>query len=200
VLALVITGFLFHSIIHVEAATIALLGASLHMLLAGHEEVEKFFEEVEWGTIFFFAGLFILVGGLVEVGIIKTLSEKLLSLTGGNLTSTSIIILWGSGILSAIVDNIPYVATMIPLIKNFGANPAIAADPALLLPIWWSLALGACLGGNGTLIGASANVVSAGIAGKNGYKISFLEFTKYGAVITIVNLVVCSFYIYFRYF
>ncbi len=198
VLGLVVFGFMFHSFIHLEAASIALFGAALLLLLSGEKEVEHFFHEVEWTTIFFFIGLFILVGGLVELGIIKFLAEKMINLTEGNIKSTSVLIIWGSGIVSGIVDNIPYVATMIPLIKEIGANTHLTV--VQMKPLWWSLALGACLGGNATLIGASANVVASGISGKNGYKISFWDFTKYGIVATIINLVISTAYILIFYF
>ena len=200
ILTLVVLGFLIHNTLDIEAATIALGGATLLMLISKKHDVEKFFHEVEWETIFFFIGLFILVAGLAELGIIKKMAEALISVTNGDIRMTSIIIIWGSGIISGFVDNIPYVATMITLIKDFGQDPIIVAEHISITPIWWSLALGACLGGNATLIGASANVVAAGISGKNGYKISFLQFTKYGAFITVVNLIVSSAYIYLRYF
>jgi len=195
VLSLVIIGFILHGILHLEAATIALLGAGVLMLLVGKEEVEKFFHEVEWTTIFFFIGLFILVGGLVEIGVIKSLAEFLLKVTKGDLKVTTIVMVWFSGIFSAFVDNIPYVATMIPLIKNIG----LKLGEANIIPIWWALSLGACLGGNGTLIGASANVVSCALAGKSGYKISFLEFTKYGAFFTIISLALSTGYLFLFY-
>lgn len=195
VISLVITGFFIHGALHLEPATIAMAGAALLMLLTGEEEVDKFFHEVEWGTIFFFLGLFIMVGALVEVGAIKKLSQWVLELTGGNIKITTIVVLWFSGIFSAIVDNIPYVATMIPMIQNISHTIGAAAT----LPLWWSLALGACLGGNGTLVGASANVVSAGIATKSGYKISFLDFTKYGALFTIISLAISMIYLMLRY-
>ena len=198
ILALVITGFVFHAMLGLEAATIALSGASLLMLVSGEKEIEHFFHEVEWETIFFFIGLFIMVGGLTELGIIRTMSSWLLSFTQGDIKSTTYIVLWSSGILSGIIDNIPFVATMIPLIKDFGQD--IPNGVTLIMPIWWSLSVGACLGGNATLIGASANVVSAGMAEKSGYKISFLEFTKYGIIITLINLAISSVYIYFKFF
>ena len=197
VLGLVITGFLLHATIGVEAATIALSGAALLMILSGRKEVEKFFHEVEWTTIFFFIGLFILVGGLEEMGIISAMSKGLLSWTGGDVKKTTMILLWGSGFLSAVVDNIPYVATMIPLIKDMGHSLHLGQQA--MEPLWWALSLGACLGGNGTLIGASANVVSAGISEKNGHKISFLQFTKYGAIVTVVNLLIASVYLFVFY-
>lgn len=195
VLGIVITGFLIHGILHLEPATIALFGASLLMILSGKDEVHKFFHEVEWETIFFFIGLFVIVGGLVELGIINKLAGLLLSLTKGDIKITSVAMVWFSGIFSAFVDNIPYVATMIPLIQDIGVK---LGDKAVL-PLWWSLSLGACLGGNGTLIGASANVVSAGLCGKSGYKISFIEFTKYGSIITFISLIISTIYIYFAY-
>jgi len=198
ILCLVITGFVFHAMLDLEAATIALSGASLLMLVSGEKEIEHFFHEVEWETIFFFIGLFIMVEGLAELGVINTMSSYLLSLTKGDVFSTTYIVLWSSGLLSGIIDNIPFVATMIPLIKDFSKD--IPNGAAMIMPIWWALSVGACLGGNATLIGASANVVSAGIAEKSGYKISFLEFTKYGIIITFINLLISSLYIYLRFF
>jgi len=192
VITIVIVGFLFHDKLGFKPATIAMFGAALLMLLSDSDEVEHFFAEVEWGTIFFFIGLFILVGGLVELGVIRILSSRLISLTGGNITLTSELMLWISGFFSSIVDNIPYVATMIPMVENIGK---VVGDSSVM-PIWWSLALGACFGGNGTLIGASANVVSAGIATKSGFRISFIEFTKYSAFITVITLITSSLYVY----
>ncbi len=196
VLGLVILGFLFHGLIDVEASVIALFGASVLMMLTGSHEVDEFFHDVEWGTLFFFIGLFILVGALVDLGVMKILAEMVLNLTKGNMKTTSIALVWISGFLSAFIDNIPYVATMIPLVKGIGNTVGQAA----IVPLWWSLALGACLGGNGTLIGASANVVSVGLANKSGYKITFWDFTKYGAVITFISMIISSLYIYLRYF
>jgi Na+/H+ antiporter NhaD/arsenite permease-like protein len=192
ILGLVIIGFLVHGALHLEPATIALFGASLLMLLVGKEEVEEFFHEVEWGTIFFFIGLFILVGGLVELGIIKNVANFILDFTKNDIPMTSIVIIWISGLFSAFVDNIPYVATMIPLVEHIGDT----LGHAEIIPLWWSLALGSCFGGNGTLIGASANVVSVGIAAKSGYKISFMQFTKYGSIITFISLFFSTIYIY----
>jgi len=196
VLGLVIFGFLFHGLLKIDAALIALAGASVLMLLAGSHEVDEFIRDVEWGTIFFFVGLFILVGGLVDLGIMKVLAAKILALTGGNIMTTSILLIWVSGFLSAVVDNIPYVATMIPLIQDMGNS----LGQAQIEPLWWSLAIGACFGGNGTLVGASANVVSVGLANKSGYKISFWDFTKVGSFITLITLVISTAYVYIRYF
>ncbi len=192
VLLLVIVGFLLHGVTNIEPATIALGGAALLMLLVGGEEVDGYFHEVEWETIFFFFGLFIMVGGLVELGVIDKLAAAYLKLTGGNIEKTSFSLIWVSGLLSSFLDNIPYVATMIPLVKSMGTEIGASA----ITPIWWSLAIGSCLGGNGTLIGASANVVSSGISGRSGYKISFLEFTKYGFISMVISLAVSSVYIF----
>ena len=196
VIGLTVVGFTIHGVFDLEPATIALGGAVLLMLLSGEHDVDKFFRDVEWGTIFFFIGLFILVEGLVELGIVGFLAEKSLELTKGNVKNTSFLLLWISGVFSAFVDNIPYVATMIPLLKNIGAK---LGDPTIV-PLWWSLSLGACFGGNGTLIGASANVVGAGIAEKSGFKISFLEFTKYGSIMTVLSLGVATLYIMIQFF
>ena len=195
VLGLVVVGFLLHSITHIEPASIALGGAALLMLLVGGEEVDEYFHEVEWGTIFFFIGLFIMVGGLVELGVIDFLAAEYLKLTKGSIAATSISIIWVSGVLSSVLDNIPYVATMIPMVERMGQDIGSSG----IDPVWWSLALGSCLGGNGTLIGASANVVSTGISGKSGYKISFAEFTRYGMITMLVTLAVSTVYIYFVY-
>ncbi|MFN4216181.1 MAG: ArsB/NhaD family transporter [Brevinematales bacterium] len=196
ILGLVILGFFLHGALHIEPSIIALLGASLLMLLATPHEIDHLLHEVEWATILFFVGLFILVGGLVEVGVMKVLAEKIMAITKGSVSLTSLFLIWVSGFLSAIVDNIPYVATMIPLIKEMGQT----IGPDALMPVWWSLSLGACLGGNGTLVGASANVVSVGIAKKSGLQMSFWDFTKYGILYTLLSLVISSMYVYLRYF
>ncbi|PKL07973.1 MAG: hypothetical protein CVV51_11315, partial [Spirochaetae bacterium HGW-Spirochaetae-7] len=165
------------------------------IIISGKKELEHLFAELEWTTIFFFIGLFMLVGGLVEVGVMAKASAWLIGATAGHLRLTQFVVLWFSGILSAIVDNIPFVATMIPLIKDMGAQ----LGPAAVEPLWWTLALGACLGGNGTLIGASANVVSAGLSAKSGHPISFWDFTKYGVIFTIMSLLVSTLYVFIRY-
>ena len=195
VLSGVLLMFLLHGVTGLEPSTIALGGAAILMLIAGGEEVEEFFHEVEWSTIFFFIGLFMMVGGLEELGVIEFLASKYLELTSGDILITSTSIIWVSGILSSVLDNIPYVATMIPLVESLSTE--IGAQG--IEPVWWSLAIGACLGGNGTLIGASANVVSAGISSRSGYKISFIEFTKYGIVIMFITLIVSTVYVYLRY-
>jgi len=196
VLAAVIAGFLLHDLLHVEASVVALTGASVLMLISDRHEVDAVLRDVEWGTIVFFIGLFVMVGGLVKLGLIASVARWLIGLTGGDIPTTGTVVLWASGVLSAFIDNIPYVATMTPLIKDIGAS----LGPAAVLPLWWALSLGACLGGNGTLVGASANVVTAGIAAKSGYKITFLEFTKYGAIFTLMTLLVSTAYLWLRYF
>ncbi|KGE70856.1 ArsB/NhaD family transporter [Spirochaeta lutea] len=192
ILGLVFIGFILHGVTHLEPATVSLTGAAILMLLAGKKEVEEFFREVEWGTIFFFIGLFIMVGALEELGVINLLAKVILNLTKGSIHVTALSLVWVSGLFSALVDNIPYVATMIPLVENMGKS----LGPENIEPVWWALSLGACFGGNGTLIGASANVVSVGLSSRSGYKISFLEFTKYGVIITVVTLLIASVYLW----
>lgn len=192
-LGIVLLGFFTHSVTHLEAATIALGGAALLLLLTMNEP-EEHLRQVEWTTIFFFIGLFILVAGLEHVGAIRMMAEKLLTVTGGNATITTLAVLWGSAVFSAVIDNIPFVATMIPLIKDVGAISGMA-----LGPLWWSLALGADIGGNATIVGASANVVVSGMAQKEGHRIGFVEYMKVALPITLVGLVVCTGYVYVRY-
>jgi Na+/H+ antiporter NhaD/arsenite permease-like protein len=203
ILFLTILGFTLHSVIEVDASVIAIGGASLLMLFGVKEhDLEEVFHSVEWTTIFFFAGLFTLVGGLVDTGIISSIAEWMLDLTGGTVDSIpalSMLILWVSGIASATIDNIPFVATMIPLIQDIGHGMGLAQNAPALDVLWWSLALGADLGGNGTLIGASANVIVAGIAMREGYNISYLKFLKVGAPLTLVALTIAAIYIYIRY-
>jgi Na+/H+ antiporter NhaD/arsenite permease-like protein len=194
VLGLTIAGFFLHQMLHLESATVALAGAFLLLLLTGEHAMENAFAKVEWGTIFFFVGLFVVVSGLVETGVIAMLAQKAMELTDGNIVATSMLILWLSAIASAFVDNIPFVATMIPMVQEMGA---MGIDN--LEPIWWSLALGACLGGNGSLIGASANLVVAGMSGKEGYQIKFMTFIKYGFPIMLLSVAISSIYIYLRY-
>jgi len=208
-LALVNAGFAFHSWLRIEPATVALLGASSFMLL-GHarhkaktEDELSYLTDVEWKTIFFFIGLFVLVGGLVKVGVIRTLADYLVSVTSGNLTGSTLAVLWGSALLSAIVDNIPYVAAMNPLIVDLARSlhPDIVDHATLvhqpdILPLWWALALGACLGGNGTLIGASANVVIVDLARRAGYPITFWQFLKFGFPVMVGSVLLSSAYLW----
>jgi Na+/H+ antiporter NhaD/arsenite permease-like protein len=200
VLAITILGFILHSVIHVDASVIAIGGATLLLLIGiKQEEVEKAFDTVEWESIFFFAALFTLVGGLQEVGAIKRLAESLLDLTNNNLDTASYFILWGSGIASAFIDNIPFVATMIPLIQDMAHTMGIADNSPEINALWWSLALGACLGGNGTIIGASANVIVAGLAAREGKPISYWTFLKVAAPLTLISLLFSHVYIWLRY-
>ncbi|WP_188453534.1 ArsB/NhaD family transporter [Virgibacillus oceani] len=195
VLGLTITGFLFHSFLHIELTAIALAGAVLLLLLTEKEvSTEHIFEKVEWVTLFFFIGLFTLVGGLQEVGIIDELARAIIVSTDGDFSKTAILILWVSGIFSGVVDNIPFVAAMIPVIQEFQSYGMVYLDP-----IWWSLALGACLGGNATLIGASANVVVAGLAEGAKERIPFIRFLLYGIPFVLFSLLISTIYIIFRY-
>ncbi len=197
VLGLTILGFFTHQIHHVESSLMALTGGFLLLLLAGggHHLVENTMKmKVEWATLFFFIGLFIAVGGLIEVGIIGELAKKAIEITGGDVTLTSLLVLWLSAIVSSVLDNIPFVATMIPLIKDMGAMGI-----SNLEPIWWSLALGACLGGNGTLVGASANLIVAGLAAARGVRITFIDYFKVGFPIMIFTIVLSTVYVYLRY-
>ena len=171
------------------ALGLTILGFFTHSML-GLETMKS----VEWATIFFFIGLFIAVGGLVETGIIHDLATMAIELTGGDVTTTSLLVLWLSAIVSSVLDNIPFVATMIPLIQNMGAMGVSNLDP-----VWWSLALGACLGGNGTLVGASANLIVAGLAAERGVKITFLKYLWVGFPIMILTILLSTVYVYVRY-
>jgi Na+/H+ antiporter NhaD/arsenite permease-like protein len=206
VLVVVIVGFVLHGFLGYQPATVAMFGASLLLLLSGTKEPHRVLAEVEWPTILFFIGLFILVGGIVKVGLIAWLSTKLLAATGGNLLATSMVVGWFSAFASAFVDNIPYVATMIPLIIDMAhqlwpdlQGAALLHNPDLM-PIWWSLALGACLGGNGTAIGASANVIVVGMSERAGKRITFIRFMLYGMPIMIITVAVAMLYIWIRYY
>jgi Na+/H+ antiporter NhaD/arsenite permease-like protein len=189
VIGATILGFLVHGPLGYEPATIALLGATA-LLLVARMEPEHILREVEWPTIFFFVGLFMLVEGVVAVGIIDAVADGLFDLTAGDQTVTTIGLLWLSGIASALVDNIPYTATMIPVVRELAAQ-GLAVDP-----LWWSLALGACLGGNATIIGASANVVVVNLAARAGHPIAFRAFLPYGAVMVAESLVISTVYLW----
>lgn len=206
VLTVVFMGFIFHGMLGLEVATVGLFGAGLLLLLSRSKEPRHIFAEVEWSTIFFFIGLFIIVGGVVKVGLIKWMSIKMVEITGGNLFITSMVMIWFSAFASAIVDNIPYVATMIPLVSDMAKHlwPDLSGVQLLqhpdLMPVWWSLALGACLGGNGTVIGAAANIVVVGMSEKIGQRISFMAFMKYGMPIMIMTVIVSTLYMWLRYY
>ena len=206
VLFLVITGFVFHGMFHYEPATVALMGAGLLLLLSGTHEPHEILAEVEWPTIFFFMGLFVLVGGVVKVGLIKWMSMKVLAMTNGNMFGTSMLVMWFSAFASAFVDNIPYVATMNPLVADMAHQlwPNLQGIELLhkpeLMPVWWSLALGSCLGGNGTAIGASANVIVVGMSEKAGKPISFLRFMAYGLPVMVLTVAISTVYVWLRYY
>jgi len=196
VLAVVTVAFALHGMLHYEPSVVALLGAGLLVLLARGDPA-RFLREVEWPTLAFFMGLFIMVGALVKTGVITTLAEAAARATGGSLLVASGLLLWVSGALSAIVDNIPYVATMAPVTDALVETIPDNHDPRVL---WWSLALGADLGGNATAIGASANVVVLGLADRAGHRIGFLEFARYGALVAGVTMAISMLYLWLRYF
>lgn len=203
VLFLVILGFVFAHSIHQEPGTIAMFGGAMLLLLQAlgknpeeqAHETHKIYSEVEWITIFFFIGLFIVVAGIEKAGALDLLAKQLIELTDGDFNTTALTILWVSAIFSAIVDNIPFVATMIPVIQSMA--PTFGAEN--LTTLWWSLALGACLGGNGSLVGASANLVVAGFAERAGQPIRFLPFMLMAFPLMLASIAVASIYLYLRY-
>lgn len=192
VIVIVAVSFIFHDQLGLQSCTIAITAACV-MLLIGGQDPEDIILSIEWPTILFFIGLFIVVGGLKKVGVITMLANGLISVTGGNVMITMLVILWVSAIVSSFLDNIPFVATLIPMILTMQSK---GIDTA---PIWWALSLGACLGGNGTLIGASANVVLSGISKNHGYPISFGEYFKIGFPMMIISVAVCTIYLLLRF-
>jgi Na+/H+ antiporter NhaD/arsenite permease-like protein len=204
VIALVIVAFVFARMLGLEAGTIALFGAAILLMLDNvgrpvedqHHRLIESFNEVEWITIFFFVGLFIVVAGVEHAGLLKMLADWLVGVTHGDRWLMGVSILWVSAVLSAIIDNIPFVATMIPVIKNMA--PTFGGDEALV-PLWWALSLGACLGGNGTLIGASANLTVAGIGERAGVPFRFIEFLKVAFPLMLVSIVISHLYLAWRY-
>jgi Na+/H+ antiporter NhaD/arsenite permease-like protein len=207
VLSLTLVGFLLHGILHLEAGTIAMFGAII-LLLVSRVDVHQVLSEVEWSTIFFFVGLFVLVGGVEKLGLLEQIARRMVDLTAGNLVLTTLLLLWLAAMISAIVDNIPAVATLIPLTFSVARllvpdlanvdDMAVATHPDVV-PLWWALSLGACLGGNGSMVGASANVVAVGLAERRGITIGYWGFTRIGLPITFVCLVVSSLYLWLRY-
>ncbi len=187
----VIFGFLLHGSLHIESATVALAGTTV-LLLWTRTDPHHAIREVEWTTLFFFVGLFIVVEGLVQAGIIRAVAQAALQVVDGNCRLASMVLLWVSALVSGVVDNIPYTVTMIPLVENLGQAMPV-------MPLWWSLALGACLGGNATLVGASANVVVASLAERSGHPIRFWRFLGYGVLTTFVSLLLATGYIWLRY-
>lgn len=194
VLGITLAGFMLHGVLHFESATIAIVGAVL-LLTISHIGPEEVLHELEWNTIFFFVGLFMLVGGLKEAGAINLLAQWVLDITNGNLILSTMAILWVSAIASAFVDNIPFVATMIPMIQDMGTISGMN-----LTPLWWALSLGSCLGGNGTIIGASANVIATGMAADRGYRISFKQYFKVAFPMMILTVILATIYLYLYYF
>ena len=205
VLGAVIVALIFEDQLHLEPATIAMGGAAILMLLDNWEHrgekqtdnVTRTLTEVEWITIFFFVGLFIVVHAVEVSGLLQLLAGKLVAVTGNNLALGGVIILWLSALLAAIIDNIPFVAVMIPVIKSMA--PAYGG-PAHIAPLWWCLSLGACLGGNGTLIGATSNLTVAGVAERNGIAFGFVKYTRYALPMMIVSILICQLYVWLRYF
>lgn len=185
VLICVIVGFMFHDKLGIESSVIALTAAAV-MLIIGREDVNEAIQDVEWTTILFFMSLFVVVGGLTETGIIKELASKIIDATNGHPMVTMLVLLWASALLSSILDNIPFVATLIPLIL------AMQADGIDVTSFWWAISLGACLGGNGTMIGASANVVLSDISTKHGYPITFKSYLKVGMPFMLLSIVIAT--------
>lgn len=204
VLVLVVIAFVLAHPLRLEPATIAMFGAGILMFLNNlgrqaddqSEDVHKSFGEVEWVTIFFFVGLFIVVTGIEHAGLLELLADWVLNLTGGDLGVTAIAVLWIAAVASAVVDNIPFVATMIPMIESMAPTFGGAEN---LMPLWWSLALGACLGGNGSLVGASANLIVAGFAERAGHRIRFIKFMAIAFPLMLLSVVIATAYIYLRY-
>lgn len=189
VMLFILLGFFFHERLGYASSIVALSGATI-LLLISKSDVEEVFKSVEWPTIFFFAGLFVMVGALEKVGVINYIAVGILDFTEGHIIITGLAILWGSAIISSFLDNIPFVATLIPLITAIGAS-----GHTDITPLWWAVSLGACLGGNGTLIGASANVVVAGIAERHGKPLSFARYMKVGFPMMILSIAIASVYL-----
>lgn len=191
-IAVVVVGFVLHSQIGIESGTIAVTAAAI-MLFIGKQDVEEIIADIEWTTIVFFIGLFIVVGGMVETGVVNQLANFVISLTSDKPIMTMLVLLWASALLSTILNNIPFVAALIPLISVMGQQ---GID---IIPLWWAIALGACLGGNGTLVGASANIVIANISSKHGHPISFKEFAKYGLPVMLMSTLVSTIYLIIKF-
>lgn len=191
-IAVVVVGFVLHSQLGIESGTIAVTAAAI-MLFIGKQDVEEIIADIEWTTIIFFIGLFIVVGGMVETGVVNQLANFVISLTSDKPIMTMLVLLWASALLSTILNNIPFVAALIPLITVMGQQ---GID---IIPLWWAIALGACLGGNGTLVGASANIVIANISSKHGHPISFKEFAKYGLPVMLMSTLVSTIYLIIKF-
>ena len=187
-----VVGFIFHAQLGIESATVALTAAGV-MLLIGGQDAEDVILGVEWSTILFFIGLFVVVGGLNSTGVIAMLANGMLELVGDNEVLAIVLVLWASALISAFLDNIPFVATPHP------HDPDHAAGRHGCATLWWALSLGACLGGNGSLIGASANVVLAGVSAKNGYPITFMSYLKKGFPLMLLSVAICTVYLLIRF-
>lgn len=197
VIFILMVGFVLQEFIHLSSATIAMTAALVLLIMSNRKEVEQIItHSIDWVSLFFFMGLFMIVGGLNEAGVMEKVGPVLVKITQGNFKIATLGLIWFSAVLSSVLGSVPFVATMIPLVKDMAAS----FHTPSMLPMWWALALGSCLGGNGTIIGAAANIVSIGIARKNGYRISFWRFMRYSFVITIMSLVVSTLYVYLRYF
>ncbi len=203
VMGFIFVGFFLHNSLNVEPGIIALFG-SMVMLLVCKSKSDESLTSVEWGVIFFFIGMFMIIAALEYNGVIVWVAEQIIKFAGNDLLLLCVLVLWGSAVLSSVLDNIPFVITMVPLVKQFVAHFSsvypLWSSYEIGLPIWWSLALGACLGGNGTLIGASANIVMAKIAERNHYHVTFRRFLKYGSLFMLQSMLISTFYIWFRYF
>ena len=205
VIAALVLGLVFAGPLHLEPGTLALFGAGVLLLgdLAPRaaqdqsETVTSAFQDVDWVTIFFFIGIFVLAGAVARAGLLDYLGARLVAFTHGDVRSTALVLLWTGAILSALIDNIPFVITMIPLVK--GIAPALGGNAAVL-PIWWALALGACLGGNGTLIGSAANLTVAGVAERSGVAMNFWRYNKLAFPLMLVSIVLCHIYVVWRFF
>ncbi|MBQ7285721.1 MAG: ArsB/NhaD family transporter [Alphaproteobacteria bacterium] len=205
VLFLVILGFISAEHLHIANGTIAMFGGAVLLFLytmgdkhiERDHKVEQVFAIVDWTTIFFFAGLFVIVYGLEVTGVLGIMGRKFIELTDGSIEKAGVLILWASAVISGAIDNIPFVATMIPMLQS---TEAMMGGREAMMPVWWALSLGACFGGNATLIGASANVIVAGMASRNGNPISFLGFMKWSIPITLITIIIATAFLYIQYF
>ncbi len=193
VLGLTLFAFLIHESLGLGPASVALAGATVLMVITG-EDIEKLFKTVEWPTIFFLIGLFIIVSGVIQVGAVNLVAKKSVDFTDGNMKLTTFIVLWISAVFSSVIGSVSNAVALIPVVKSIAVHFADAK------PLWWALAMGTCLGGNGTIIGAPANIIVAGLAAKNGSPISFKEFLKYGVIFVLESMIICTIYVYWRYF
>ena len=195
VLAAVMLGFLFQGVLHYEPAAVAMMGASVLLLITRHDPHDTL-RDIEWSTLFFFIGLFIVVGGLAEVGVLDDIGQRIADATGGSTTAAVMLILWMSAVFSGFVDNIPYTAAMLPIVEEMSVSLEGSKNPNLF---WWALAIGADMGGNLTVVAASANVLVANLAERGGERIRFWEFFRYGSLVTLGTTTVATGYLWLRY-